>query len=736
MRKSLRMASLQHIGRFVRAHQWWAFKIAPALGLFFLFQELSGVAWTSAHTWQAILTAISISIAAVYTSLSNDLFDLESDRLAGKSNRLSGWKPGPLRMLFAAVFAAGAAVTWALSDLLSQGLYVALWVNWTLYSAPPVRTKNRGALGALSDAIGSHMLPTALVVSLTDYDWIAEPHWALIGLAWSLLWGIRGIVWHQLLDWEGDRDSGVNTWAVQLGPSRLANLYVRLIFPLEILAFLSLSAALPFGPQAFVVFVLVKMLLDMATGTTMHIVRPGAPLVLYDWYLIGFPLLAAWHAQPWAMLVMVAGFGLNIAHFFKTHAAQLKASLIHPKSKAIRNATKILCHSESRHKLIAVGHENSRTGAPLILLELLKHFRAVHGEDLCLVVLALNGGELDDAFAEVADVQVRNLGNRPEDFETWLPLLQKGVRNQTAAPGDLLALLNSDVTSPVTEALNAVGLPTTLLIHEFSRNTPIDKVLQRHRAARQLIFPAEIVKDSHAERMREVNPAPQQTPEIAVLPQGVFPSFLEPISELDVHAARQTLAPDRGTFLVLGVGTRDARKAIDLFVLTAEIVRQRAPETDIQFVWLGASHEGTKEFEHLVLGMVSDAGLTERLRFLPAIEDPRPFYAAADALLMCSRLDPYPCVVLEAMAFKTPVVLFDKGVGSAAFVETHGGGQIHKYLNLSSAAQTLIQWSSRDPHYRRLQSQAADAVRTNANFKAYADEIWQRLITTQTEQIK
>src|SRR6185295_11943217 len=48
------------------------------------------------------------------------------------------------------------------------------------------------------------------------------------------------------------------------------------------------------------------------------------------------------------------------------------------------------------------------------------------------------------------------------------------------------------------------------------------------------------------------------------------------------------------------------------------------------------------------------------------------YYAAADAFFLSSREDPYPSVVLEAMATGLPVVAFAGATGCEALIAAHG----------------------------------------------------------------
>jgi UDP-glucose:(heptosyl)LPS alpha-1,3-glucosyltransferase len=69
------------------------------------------------------------------------------------------------------------------------------------------------------------------------------------------------------------------------------------------------------------------------------------------------------------------------------------------------------------------------------------------------------------------------------------------------------------------------------------------------------------------------------------------------------------------------------------------------------------------------------AGLGERARFLGGRDDVRPYYAAADCLILPSRYDPFPNTALEALAMGLPVIVSSR-CGAAEVVEPGASGWV------------------------------------------------------------
>lgn len=228
----------ERLGHLARAGQWWDYKLAPILAAFYasalvLQTPVSSLGWALAQL------LLSIIPGAAYVSLINDLADEADDRAAGKPNRMAGRSPAGKAALIALPLAAGLGFAWLWrDDPLLLWCYLGAWTAFSLYSLPPVRLKARGGLGLLADAAGAHLFPSLVAAALAahvaarplDAVWLSA-----IGL-WSLAYGVRGILWHQIGDAENDERSKVATF-VQRRSVRLAGrLGAWIVFPVELVA--------------------------------------------------------------------------------------------------------------------------------------------------------------------------------------------------------------------------------------------------------------------------------------------------------------------------------------------------------------------------------------------------------------------------------------------------------------------------------------------------------------------
>lgn len=243
----------QSLKKAFRFEDWWFSKIPPLLAVA-LFLLLPGDLPLAESLLTIFCVFVSIICVAAYGYILNDVFDVESDALAGKLNSMStrsGWQRFlacflPLVLGFVpGLFAHYPPWGWGLLAL------NCLWP--TVYSVPPIRIKERGFGGILLDAAGAHVTPTLFVlVVLSDSFQNAESlgilRFATIA-CWSAVLGLKGILYHQLADWSNDEASATKTWARSMKREHLARFLPRFNIAVEFPANVALVLAfLPWSP--------------------------------------------------------------------------------------------------------------------------------------------------------------------------------------------------------------------------------------------------------------------------------------------------------------------------------------------------------------------------------------------------------------------------------------------------------------------------------------------------------
>lgn len=394
--------------------------------------------------------------------------------------------------------------------------------------------------------------------------------------------------------------------------------------------------------------------------------------------------------------------------------------LLHKNYHQIRGASRGIVPSRV---LLAV-HDLSRTGAPLIALNIAKRLSQDFGVEV-FVILLRNVGPLRKQFEEVSIViDCESITDQRKGYNYALDLIT------VDRPGRTVAICNSAETWPLAGLFAALDIPIIALMHEFAtayKAEPgwIKKFLED---ARYALFPSSCTREDAIEFMAD------DLPELAnrseVVPQGLLDSrYLVEDNGEGRRLLCEELQLDQDTFIVLGSGYVDSRKGCDLFLAAADQFVRAHPSTKVAFVWVGGDlpyRQGALEWiETDIVSM----GLSETVFFIGEREDTKPYFDAADVLLMCSRRDPFPCVVQEAMACATPVILFDKVNGSVDAVQK-GGGLIVDFPSIEGLVKALSTLCA-DPNLRtQLGQEAREIILRDYCFDSYVEELLDRATAT------
>ena len=171
------------------------------------------------------------------------------------------------------------------------------------------------------------------------------------------------------------------------------------------------------------------------------------------------------------------------------------------------------------------------------------------------------------------------------------------------------------------------------------------------------------------------------TPEdkLVLIRNAVDSAHFHPGLRSEMRASvRQQLAIPAGANVVLHVGSGFERKGVAAFL---EAV---ARSNDRWGIVVGKDKRaGRYAFRAKTLG------IAPRVRFVGAVSDVRPYYAAADSFLLATLYDPQPNAMLEAMACGLPVVTTPK-CGAAELVRDGENGFVRAALDADAMAQALV----------------------------------------------
>lgn len=340
--------------------------------------------------------------------------------------------------------------------------------------------------------------------------------------------------------------------------------------------------------------------------------------------------------------------------------------------------------------VLIVSHEASRTGAPIVALGLVQAI----SQWANVVAWVGADGPLMGSFETDSVAVIRKLGDEADNAIVVDRLIERF---------DLrFAILNSVVSSRAAAPLRLRAIPVVSLIHEFA-----EYVRPRGWASSMVInssitvLPAQLVRDSLLHEFDELR-LPVLEPNIVLRHQGRYD--LRTMTTSDERKPR-SLTPEQvllragirpgqeKPIIVLGAGWVQPRKGVDLFVETARNFKQKS-NRPVKFIWVGGNYNPDKDMVYSVFisDQISRSGLSDDIYFFGEQPDLDAFWAVSDVFFMSSRLDPFPNVVLDAVAEQVATVCFDQTTGCVELARPASRAiTIVPYNDCAAAAQAIVE---------------------------------------------
>ena len=354
-----------------------------------------------------------------------------------------------------------------------------------------------------------------------------------------------------------------------------------------------------------------------------------------------------------------------------------------------------------KETVLVVCHEGSRTGAPILGYNLVRALLPQYN----VVTLFLGPGPILEACRTLGATVLGPTSHH--HHPVMIDRMMAAILEQTALR---FAIINSVEARFPLEALARRHIPTVSLLHEFAVNTrPHGAFQETVRWSGATVFSSRLTRDdawANDGELRDIA--------FPIIPQGrcVLPGggTSNPVPS---SAVRPADFPSDG-LVVLGLGSVHLRKGVDLFLDCAARVCRSAPDLSIRFVWVGASHNRENDPHHYsvyLADQVQRAGLAQRVQFIDELPDLQGVYAAADILMLSSRLDPLPNVAIDALSEGLPVLCFDEATGIADILREHGLAEhcVAPYLDTARMADQLLS-IARSPDLRRALSERSSRL--------------------------
>ncbi len=363
-------------------------------------------------------------------------------------------------------------------------------------------------------------------------------------------------------------------------------------------------------------------------------------------------------------------------------------------------------------KILFLGHEASRTGAPLALLLLMRWLQenSAHRGELFLKT----GGELEADYAAAVpttNLETATRRNLPERLRAALTprsrRWREKIHRRVAQLRPDLIYANTAAVANEVAACAGLGIPVIWNMHEgpfvqaeFNSWGQLDRALG---AVDVFIAASAMVRDALVARGVPVE-------KIRVVYEFLQPSALvNPDSNASRAALRRTAGWAEEMFVVGMCGSVSWVKGADHFVATARRLAAEFPEKPVGFAWLGKFICDADERK--IRYDLRKAGLESRVHFFPPRPATAEFMAGLDVFFLSSREDVFPLAMLEAGAQGLPVVCFADSGGGPEFVGDDAG-MVVPHGDTSAAARSLTSLQADPERRQRLGAAARQKSRT------------------------
>ena len=382
--------------------------------------------------------------------------------------------------------------------------------------------------------------------------------------------------------------------------------------------------------------------------------------------------------------------------------------------------------NDKNKKILIVTHALNETGAPILALNIAKEFK---NKDYQVVVISLSDGVLEEKFANL-NIPILSLHQDPLSKSLYNPKLFENIVTSLYSKGFDKVITNTIISGITTPIFKKYDFNIISLIHEMGMSISLYDMKQGGRDitmySDKIVFPDNIVykefKDIFAEDRKKS----------IIRPQGLYKK--KEIIEKDYEKIYKNYDIPRKSKIIMGSGTADFRKGIDLFLIAAQKLIQLEKDFEYHFVWTGKIYNA--ELENWYLLQLDKYNIKERFHNIEFISDKEEYQnlvACSDVFWLTSREDPFPSVMIEALEFGTPVLGFKNSGGVNTLLDDNRGVLIENFDANQLAVETDILLKQPEKIDIML-TKAQKYIFEKLNFKKYIDFLEKELSKKEEEK--
>ncbi len=385
--------------------------------------------------------------------------------------------------------------------------------------------------------------------------------------------------------------------------------------------------------------------------------------------------------------------------------------------------------------VLAIGHEASRTGAPILLQAYLQWLTS--GNKASVRCLLSGGGPLGGplvpAMQQICDTFVadgtafqkqlfprmrRRLGllsSSDHQLKRWL----------AAGPTPDLIYVNTIAAIPALQRLERMftkKIPSVIHIHELT--WLLESYVNSHQIQNNLASAASIIAVSEAVRNAIVETCRLPAESIDLVYEWLCRTV---VSRADRAAhrscLRQTLGISPDAVVCAGLGVIQWRKGTEFLPIIARHCQDMG--LHVHFLWCGI---GSADHIRQLQIDAKKLGVSGCVHFLGEVPDPSPVLSAADIFVLPSREDPYPLAMLEGALYELPIVCFEQS-GGAPELMLQGAGVAVPYLDTHAFAEAIVDLSNDPVKRAEIGRFGSKYVQQHHSLENAAPQIWSLMQT-------
>lgn len=375
------------------------------------------------------------------------------------------------------------------------------------------------------------------------------------------------------------------------------------------------------------------------------------------------------------------------------------------------------------YKLV-VAHELSRTGCPINALNLAVGIQKTDP----IIFISFGEGPLKDSVVSLCNFVIILPDSFKRDERRLALLLRLLNKFITIDAG----ILNSICSYPFGLACKTIGAKGLLFIHEFPYYLPKTFLEDFQKYSDLIIFSNKTIYKAFESVVPIKKPsvvfnqgkstAPE---ELQSLESGTNNDVAPVSSESKVFEELEKTKKGSNFKIILGVGSVEYRKGLDLFISVAFALKEQHPDIKCKFVWLGEFNNSRQpNYKQMLLNQISFMNLNDDIMFLGSVKNVDKFYELSDILLLTSRLDPLPGCVIEALSKSLPCILFDKASGFPELFHENGlEFCVVPYLDTCSMAETAHKLLSEDVTRKNIIRRGLSLIDSRFSMKEYVKKV-------------